>query len=268
MHDPSNGQNRAFGIQILSAATCKMTLYFDSQKISVGSGFFLMDSDNYFLVTALHNLSGRDYFSRKCLSGKLAIPNKFSATVYIFGLNQQLLMSEIRGELYQDGRPNFLYDWSPNGGDVAVIKLSRTQNTPRIVTFCDNNSNTWLPFAGLDVVVLGYPSALDISGTPIWKRASIASEPSLRVNQHNITLLDGLTYKGMSGGPVIIYQSQGIAEERVYEIRTDMSVRLIGVYGGRYPVDEDKSGMLGFFWPMETVEKIIAENRRIGDLGM
>jgi hypothetical protein len=268
MHNPKEGQNRAVGIQILSAATCKMNLYVDSHKISVGSGFFLMDSENYFLVTALHNLSGRDYFSRKCLSDTLAIPNNFSATVRILDFNQELLMKEIRGELYQCGHPIFFYDWSPSGGDVAVIKVPRSQDAPRIVTFCDANSNSWEPFAGLDVVILGYPSALDISGTPIWKRASIASEPSLRVNENNITLLDGLTYRGMSGGPVIIYQTQGITEERVYEINTAMSVRLLGVYGGRYRVDEDKSGMLGFFWPMETVKKIINESRQIGDLGM
>lgn len=264
--NPNGPYGLANGMQIPSAATCMLSLFRDDNHLSTASAFLTEDTKNWFLVTALHNFTGRDFFTRKCLSPKLATPNRFRATVMIRGMGDALSRFEFRGDLFPNGAPIFLYDWSENGGDVAVIRFPKERGQPQIITMNESASQNWTAFAGLDVFALGYPSALDVNGTPIWKKISIASEPSQKVNGVNASLTDGLTYSGMSGGPVIINQSQGFTDDRSYLISKELAVRLLGVYGGRFDTDAEKSGTLGFYWPIETAHAIIADERKVGDI--
>lgn len=144
--------------------------------------------------------------------------------------------------------------------------MPKEHGQPHLVTVNDAEAKGWTTYAGLDVFALGYPSALDVNGTPVWKKLSIASEPSQKVNGKKATLTDGLTYSGMSGGPVIISQSQGFTDDKTYVIGKELAVRLVGVYGGRFDTDVDKSGTLGFYWPVDTVNAIIADRRQVGDI--
>lgn len=173
---------------------------------------------------------------------------------------------ELRGDLFINGTPLFLYDWSDEGGDIAVFRMPKDRGQPQLFTMNDAISRNWTAFAGLDVFALGYPSALDVNGYPVWKKVSIASEPSQKVNGMNATLTDGLTYRGMSGGPVVINQSQGFTDDKAYVLGENLAVRVVGVYGGRFNTDEEKSGTLGFYWPMEIVNAIIADERQVGDI--
>lgn len=254
------------GIQIPSAATCMLSLFQNDTKLSTASSFLIEDLENLYLVTALHNFSGRNFFTRKCLSPKLATPNKFQATVRIKGDGGDLNTFEMKGDLFSNGTPIFLYDWSENGGDIAIIRLPKEHDHLYFATMNDTPSQDWSVFAGLDVYALGYPSALDVNRTPIWKNISIASEPSQKVNGINAILTDGLTYSGMSGGPVIINQTQGFTNTKSYLIGAKLAARLLGVYGGRFDADTEKSGTLGFYWPIEIVHAIIAEDRQVGKI--
>src|SRR5262249_3527183 len=57
---------------------------------------------------------------------------------------------------------------------------------------------------GDDAFVLGFPLGLDGGpGLPIWKRASIATEPHHNLEGLPKLLIDTATRQGMSGGPVI-----------------------------------------------------------------
>ena len=270
-YNPSDPYGAADGVQIPSAATCKLSLFRNDMQLSTASGFLTegKDSkgkDSWFLVSALHNLSGRDFFTKECLHPQLATPNKFRATIMIGQSGNALKRFEMRGELFSNGEPMFLFDWTGDGGDIAVFKIPKEPGQPRLITMNDTASQNWTVFAGLDVFALGYPSALDVNGTPIWKKISIASEPSQKVNGCNATLTDGLTYKGMSGGPVIANQTQGFTDDKTYLIGLELSIKVIGVYGGRFNADGEKSGTLGFYWPIETVNAIIADERQVGDI--
>lgn len=119
--NPNDPYGLADGIQVLSAATCKLTLLWNDMQLSTASGFMTEDTESRYLVTALHNLSGRDFFTRACLSRQLAIPNKFRATVSIRQNGGTLERYEFRGNLFSNGVPVFLYDWSEEGGDIAVF---------------------------------------------------------------------------------------------------------------------------------------------------
>lgn len=264
--NPNGPYGAPDGVQVLSLATCKLSLFRDEIQLSTASGFLAEDEKSWFLITALHNFTGRDFFSGKCLSPQLATPNKFRTIISAKQEGGSLQRFELRGDLFSKGAPIFLYDWSDKGGDIAVIRMPKERDKPDLVTINDVASQSWTVFAGLDVLALGYPSALDINGTPIWKKVSIASEPSQKVNGKNATLTDGLTFSGMSGGPVLINQSQGFNDDKSYVIGKELSSRIIGVYGGRFYADADKSGTLGFYWPMKTVKAIISEERQVGSI--
>jgi len=264
--NPNGPYGAADGVQVLSLATCKLSLFRNETKLSTASGFITEDEKSWLLVTALHNFTGRDFFSGSCISPKLATPNNFRATITVKREGDTIQKFDLKGNLFSNGAPIFLYDWSDEGGDIAVIKMPKGGNTPTLVTINGVASQSWTVFAGLDVFALGYPSALDVNGTPIWKKVSIASEPSQRVNGKNATLTDGLTFSGMSGGPVLINQSQGFNDDKAYVIGKELAVRVIGVYGGRFDTDTEKSGTLGFYWPMEIVEAIVAEERQVGSI--
>jgi len=200
------------------------------------------------------------------MSVNLATPNKFRASVRLKQQDGTFQLYGLAGDLFVNGAALFLYDWTDDSGDIAVIKMPKEQGQPRLLTMNDADYVNWTVFAGLDVFALGFPSAIDINETPIWKKISIASEPSQRVNGKKATLTDGLTYKGMSGGPVIINQSQGYTNEKVFVINREVSTKVVGVYGGRYHTDAERSGTLGFYWPIETVNEIIANNRQGGQI--
>lgn len=263
--NPNGPYGRADGIQIPSAATLKLTMFRNEIPISTGSGFLTESADCWYLITALHNFTGRNFFDRKCLSDTLATPNKFQA-IFLAKQGAEFKRFEARCDLFTNGEPLFLFDWSEEGGDIAILRILKDPGGPQFVTMSDARWECWTAHAGLDVFALGYPSALDVSGTPVWKRISIASEPSQRVNGRKMTLTDGLTFGGMSGGPVLINQSQGFTDSKAYSLDKELKMRVLGVYGGRYDADKEKSGTLGFYWPMETVNAIITGERKVGDI--
>lgn len=264
--NPNGPYGLPTGAQIPSLATCKLSLYRDDTHLSTASGFLTEGENSFFIVTALHNFTGRDFFTRQCISPMLATPNRFEASVWIEENGGALRRFRLQGNLFQNEAPIFLYDWTENGGDIAIIEMPKVNGSPPLVTIDNAVSKNWTAFAGLDVFALGYASALDVNGTPIWKKVSIASEPSQKINGHKVILVDGLTYSGMSGGPVIINQSQGFTDDKNYWISKDLSLRVLGVYGGRFQTDSERSGTLGFFWPMVTIKEIIAGKRQIGEI--
>lgn len=70
------------------------------------------------------------------------------------------------------------------------------------------------PAVGDDAFVIGFPMRMDGgSGFPIWKRASIASEPDIDLDGLPKLLIDTATRKGMSGSPVIAMR-RGIIKPR------------------------------------------------------
>jgi hypothetical protein len=111
-----------------------------------------------------------------------------------------------------------------------------------------------------DAFVVGYPfSETPVAQLPIWKRASIASEPDVNIDGLPKLLVDTATRSGLSGSPVImqrigIHGATGgkmIGSEIIGRIRN-----FIGVYSGRIGSDETKA-QLGIVWKANVVEEII-----------
>ncbi len=113
---------------------------------------------------------------------------------------------------------------------------------------------------GDDAFVIGYPFSEGPPGQlPIWKRATVASEPDIDVDELPKVLVDTATRSGLSGSPVVM-QRVGIhgyaggamtGKETIGRIRN-----FIGVYSGRIGADETKA-QLGVVWKARVIDEII-----------
>ncbi len=124
---------------------------------------------------------------------------------------------------------------------------------------------------GSDAFVLGFPVRM-YGGEylPLWKRASVASEPQADVDGLPKTLIDTATRRGMSGSPVFGQVSGLIFPEGVKQTDPDwfgktyfgLGNRLIGVYSGAYG-REPFEAQLGVVWKESAIQQTI----RGGKLG-
>lgn len=257
-------------IEIETAATCKLRMSRGTNVLSSATGFMVSDGDAYYLVTALHNFTGRHFFTGACLDqDRLATPDCFELTCTVTrGEGQAKSWTVPKIELFdpETQQPFYYFDTTSNGADIAVVEIKPQQNDWQIVSLTDAPQHNWDVSCGGDAFALGYASALDVSGTCIWKKVSIASEPDLAVQNRKLTLIDGLTFSGMSGGPVFIKQSNGSVASGNWEQVTGTPIHILGVYGGRYETDAEKSGMLGYYWPMDAAWTLIKNKTQIGQI--
>jgi hypothetical protein len=110
-------------------------------------------------------------------------------------------------------------------------------------------STDFSPQVGDDAFVIGFPERIDGgAGLPIFKRASIASEPDVDLDHQPKLLIDTATRHGMSGSPVIVAQQYPLA--KVY--------RFLGIYGAR--IGDDTMGVqLGVVWKASVITDILCD---------
>ncbi|HEX7517001.1 MAG TPA: trypsin-like peptidase domain-containing protein [Chthoniobacterales bacterium] len=117
-----------------------------------------------------------------------------------------------------------------------------------------------------DAFVIGYPFfETPYLHFPIWKRASIASEPTVDVDQLPKLFVDTATRPGMSGSPVIVTRSgiHGIEGGKPTSSTTIGTIRwFLGVYSGRKGVDE-LNAQLGIVWKARIIDDLL-ESEVIG----
>ena len=120
---------------------------------------------------------------------------------------------------------------------------------------------------GLDVFVLGFP--IGISGGwkfPIWKRGSIASDPSEDLDGLPLIFIDTATREGMSGSPVYVqthYVPEQINSPSTIPKSATQAYFLVpkvrdflGIYSGRVGNDPFKA-QLGTVWKQTAIEDVI-----------
>lgn len=91
--------------------------------------------------------------------------------------------------------------------DVVAIPISSIHDDVDITSVNEiPETSDFMVQVAQDVFVLGYPKGIDGGKNfPIWKRASIATEPDLDYDEFPRFLIDTATREGMSGAPVIAY---------------------------------------------------------------
>jgi hypothetical protein len=115
-----------------------------------------------------------------------------------------------------------------------------------------------------DAFVVGYPFAdITYASLPIWKRASLASEPDIDVDHLPKMLIDTATRPGLSGSPVIM-QRVGLHRGQGGVLTDDTIIgrirNFVGIYSGRIGEDELKA-QLGIVWKARVISEIVGAKK-------
>lgn len=238
------------------------------------TGFFWRHDGAPYLVTNRHCIVGRDNLNRPIGS---FFPNALQVYYWEKGGAASSTatfhrMTGIQVNLWKDGHPDWLEH--PLGASIDLVAMP-LENPNMLSVNCINDRllyPTWKAEAGANCFIVGYPEKISgPMGTPIWKRASIASEPRLNYDNLPVFLCDSATRKGLSGSPVFgkalgLFDAHG---KRIDPYDNDLSFFghwnvFLGVYAGRVG-DEQDGFQLGRVWRGSVLSELLDANQLAAD---
>ncbi|MDX3910889.1 MAG: trypsin-like peptidase domain-containing protein [Sphingobium sp.] len=247
-------------VDVLSLSAVRLDMIFDEMVAAAGTGFLWERGAHVLLVTAWHNVTGTHPHTGLSLSKTGIRPNKIRAH---FRTSQPQIDQVLVMPLYhEDGAANWLIH--PDAGevvDVAVMVIP-VPLPPSVLAQPVNKiaqSKMATP-VGTDAFIVGYPKGLSDFGLPIWKRASIATEPKMFADESDRrrVLVDSASREGMSGSPVVARTLGAyVAESGTVTIDQPINMRFLGVYSGRLQGKDTLDAQLGIVWPGPLIDRII-----------
>jgi hypothetical protein len=151
--------------------------------------------------------------------------------------------------------------------DIAAIDISQAVTDLKVDHVNVVESDALLePFVSQDVFILGYPLGL-ITGapSPVWKRGTIATDPTFDPDGFSKMYIDSATRTGMSGSVVVakhIVVNKKITKRDGTEIGPVLyAVRdvVLGIYSGRLGADLVQAQM-GIVWKRSAIEETVNGN--------
>lgn len=240
-----------------SQAPLFMKMSFGETELAIGTAFFYRRSGKLYLVSNWHNFSGKNPLTNKPLASHGGVPDNVSCYACLNG--SKISREWLPIALNHDAEPIWLVH--PIYGsevDIGILPVQLPERF-RAIVFNELPSTPMRIGVSHDVFVLGYPlGLLDTHGMPIWKRASVATEPG--TSSPNF-LIDTATRSGMSGSPVILRyrgfymhdQKSAIPNDEDWFGEGDM---FVGVYSGRLGKSEVEA-QLGMVWKARLIDEII-----------
>lgn len=246
-----------------SISSVPIYMYRDETLLSHGTGFFYKKNSDTYLVTNLHNLSGKNLETGKCLSSNGGIPNKITFEFYCINSEEKLIRYSDNVKLYNQDENSIWLNHKNDKIDIALLKMNAFRKCT-VFAINELNCHDMLIEVGMEAFVLGFPVKMFTDIIPIWKRATIASEYDFNVNNMHQFLIDTATYSGMSGAPVIL-RSRSYRDNKgnvSSVISHNIPTKFIGIYSGRLSLDNttDKDftrAQLGVVWKKELIDEII-----------
>lgn len=111
--------------------------------------------------------------------------------------------------------------------------------------------------------MLGYPKGLSGGGLfPIWKRATLTTEPAVNIDGLPKMLIDIATREGMSGSPVFAVNKGMYQTSNSLSISPGGGTRFLGIYSGRNTGKTEIEAQLGFVWKEDVIKEIIEGQER------
>lgn len=236
---------------------------FNNVALSNATCFFYIFREQYFLITNYHVVSGKNSITNELLSEKCAVPNKLS--VRVFRNQEELAWEFIDFDVVDQNDKKLWFEHAEHGRIVDVVALPiKLPDHLKVVTIKEAGeifNDATKAEVGQDLFIIGYPFGIS-GGTnlPIWKRASVASEPQLDVDGLPKLYVDTASRSGMSGSPVVMKSRRG---NGVGDDKGNMSwyfTKLIGIYSGRIGAEDELKAQLGIVWKESVIEEIIISN--------
>ncbi|MEC2054220.1 trypsin-like peptidase domain-containing protein (plasmid) [Peribacillus psychrosaccharolyticus] len=244
-----------------SLASYFIEMKFNEQKISSGTCFFYREENRDYLVTNRHNVTGRHNETGDLLSKRGSIPNILSIRLVIDsdGPNEWAF----HDIPLIDEEDNPLWIEHPNYGKKVDVVILPIKLPDHLIYYPINileeplNENTKAR-VGQDVFILGYPFEISSGGLPIWKRASMASEPEFDIDNLPKMYVDTASRSGMSGSPVVIKERRPVTIMSKKEGEFSRCyTKLIGIYSGRIGAKDELEAQLGIVWKSDLIPEII-----------
>lgn len=262
-------------------------------EMALGTGFIYEHLNFYYLITNGHCVTGINSETRTRISHHAGYPTVIKVGVRIRDAGyieqkliehsqtdpsfstvdrEQLIHDSLKSEkltvkLYEDEfhtKPTwFIHHKHGYLVDVIAIPICEKKEIPAHIHLYPLNAFPFEcePEVSDDVFILGYPFGItDPLEYPIWKKGSIATEPSIAFKGLPRMLIDTATRSGMSGSPVVIKRT-GVHPSQGNDERFGTAAGFVGVYSGRYGVEKDSLNkedvQLGIVWRKEVIEEIL-----------
>lgn len=258
--------------EALSWVPLKLKPSLNGKEISVATGFFYQHNDRTFLITNYHVVSGRHPDSGAALHPSGWYPDSLVLGVPTnAGIHEQS-GSQILGwkwhtlPLYtSDAIAKPVWTEHPKHGsrfDAIAIPLSGIEKTRITAANADSlELDNIRIYPSMDAFVLGYPLGMSGGGNfPIWKRATIATEPDVDLDGLPRFYIDTATREGMSGSPVYAQEvgywlPEGESDPKKASIGKGR--RFVGVYSGRLGAKDEFKAQLGIVWKESALISLI-----------
>lgn len=238
----------------------------NTRRSAPATGFFWRTETGVFLVTNRHVVTGRDETNTTLDNGF----DPLFLDAYFYSKSGASIdgytpvdFRKIRIELWQSGKPDWLEHQDPNNFDIVAIDLG---NDFDVYAVNDKQQRDDLETEiGADCVIVAFPEGLIGTGfTPIWKRASIASEPFFDWGGRPVFLSDTHSRPGMSGAPVFLKAVGSFGMEG--KPRSDSPffgfwTKFIGIYAGRNGTEKD-GYQLGRVWKAHVLSELLENPKK------
>lgn len=255
-------------------AVAFLTMAYGNQELATGSCFFWSHENRRYLVTNWHNLAGRNHLHKRPLSNMGALPDRVTFIAYkqLTEPNAagffELCVTPVTVQLCDpDFRNPRWYEHPIHGHmvDVAAIDITDASKGLHVRAANELENDAQLDAtASQDVFVVGFPFGLIATApAPIWKRGSVALDPSFDPENLPKMFVDTATREGMSGSVVIARHTvvgrsykkkDGSDSGPVLYAKLDL---VAGIYSGRHYPDLERA-QLGIVWKRVAIEETVA----------
>lgn len=250
-----------------SLAAFPIRIFHYEHSRSVATGFFYRHAGRLYLITNWHVLAGRNANDGSLMEG--GVPTSIEIALLLrvtLGGSWLAWTWKTYPLLTDDGSATWLQHHyhrraidaaalsvEDPGSDYALFPINEVKETPDL-------------YAGIgqECFVVGFPlGVFKNSCLPIWKRATIASEPDISIEGKRCFLVDTLTKEGMSGSPVVArsdhsYFSSPDGGRTATTMIGANGRRFLGVYSGRFGVNGADEARLGMVWSGLIIPQLIA----------
>lgn len=243
-------------------------LRFGETKVGHATGFFWRSNQATYLITNWHVVTGRNPTTLKHIHPKAAEPDHVELIVRKpdgSARTLDLMLSD-------DGTPSWLVH--PELGrtvDIIAIpvRLPRGFNVIHINELPERTLKTLI---GSPMFILGFPFEPGTGGAtrfPVWKQATVATEPDLTPLTTPYMLVDTASRPGMSGAPVI-QRAHGLTlieageDGQLFRPRefSFPVTKLVGIYSGRLHTNSPLDAQLGMVWPKHFIVQVVEGGKR------
>ncbi len=244
-----------------------------SKRLATASGFIYKSNEKHYLITNWHVVTGRHPDTGICIDPTLIVPDTLS-TLFRKAVRLDTGVEGLQGfaeklPLYDGNADPNWYEHPVHGRVVDVVALPIPDEIQSVYKLAPINEvpfdTGYNPWVADDLFVIGYPFDKTPFGfLPLWKRASVATEPDVDVDQLPKMLIDTGTRSGLSGSPVIMQRIgiHGMVGDAVRGAEIIGRIRnFVGVYSGR--VDNDLSkAQIGIVWKARVLDEILSARVR------